>query len=263
MDQPKDITYGTVELPDNLEPHRGSPADDFQYTIYEAFEKSQYPSDKWYPYLSLYEAYLSKFRHHQLVTLVEVGVQEGGSLDMWGKFFPEAQIIGIDIDPKCYELQYTNKNISVVIGDAGDPKFWDDFLVRFNNASGIDIFIDDGGHFMNQQITTLEKVWSYMSQGSVYICEDAHTSYMPYNGGGIKRDGTFIEYAKTLIDVQHYSWMQSKTSDMMLKRKRFSNLKGIYFHDSFVVMEKDHPYFEMVRITNRDEQGNTCLKVVT
>ncbi len=38
--------------------------------------------------------------------IVEVGVDNGGSLKMWKKYFGErAEIHGIDIDPKCLKHQ--------------------------------------------------------------------------------------------------------------------------------------------------------------
>jgi 23S rRNA U2552 (ribose-2'-O)-methylase RlmE/FtsJ len=51
-------------------------------------------------YFDVYERYFSKFRNKK-ITIVEIGVYQGGSLQMWRKYFGnEATIWGIDIDPR-------------------------------------------------------------------------------------------------------------------------------------------------------------------
>jgi hypothetical protein len=38
----------------------------------------------------------------------------------------------------------------------------------------IDIVIDDGGHQPEQQIATFESIFTHISPGGVYLCEDVH-----------------------------------------------------------------------------------------
>jgi len=201
----------------------------------ELHKKSHYSSDKWQPYFEVYDRHLKKFIGTD-IDVVEVGVQKGGSLEMWGNYFgSEAKIIGIDVDPECAALKYDNENIEVVIGDQGRPDFWDKFL----HNKKIDVLIDDGGHFMDQQILTFERVFPMLSTGGIYICEDCHTSYMSYNGGGLNRKSSFIEYAKTYIDVLHYDWKEEMTSELEIHNKiANSGLSGVFFYDSMVVFEK-------------------------
>jgi hypothetical protein len=262
----KEIEYGSVDLPEITKNFPNLKTGSGLYTIYEAYQEAQYPSDKWYPYLDFYHEYLSKYLlRSDPLTLIEVGVQEGGSLDMWAKYLPHTRIIGIDIDPVCVR-PYDSRRIEVVIGDQGKEEFWNGFLPQFvpieGHPRGIDIFIDDGGHFCDDQILTLHKVWPFICDGGTYIVEDTHTSYMPYNGGGLGRKGSFVEFAKKLIDVLHYNWSVSKTTELIADSKRFKDLTGIHFHDSFVVMEKSQRYHNMTRISNRDEKGNPCLREV-
>ena len=49
----------------------------------ELHKKSEHSSDKWQPYFEVYESHLNKFMDTDL-NIVEVGVQKGGSLEMWG-----------------------------------------------------------------------------------------------------------------------------------------------------------------------------------
>lgn len=201
------------------------------------FDSVEHPSDKWDSYFEVYEKHLAKFvMIGRPITLVEVGVQKGGSLDMWGKYFlPKSRIIGIDIDPACAQLKYDNPNIEVVIGDQSDPSFWDSFL----NGKNIDVFIDDGGHFMDQQILTFEKVFPVLNTGGVYICEDTHTSYMQYNGGGLHRKDSWIEYSKYFIDTLHKNWYSDSDPNQDEINVKADGLSAVSYYDSMVVIEKD------------------------
>lgn len=68
-------------------------------------------SDKWSIYLDEYQRLLHSLQDKE-VCLLEVGVQNGGSLEIWGNYFSNARnIVGCDIDPKCAELSYTNSSI--------------------------------------------------------------------------------------------------------------------------------------------------------
>jgi len=200
------------------------------------FDDSPKHSDKWEPYFEVYERHLPKSTPH-LLKIVEVGTQRGGSLEMWSQHFKYmyGSIIGIDIDPECAKLTYDDPRIQVVIGDQGDPKFWDDFLQKHPK---IDIFIDDGGHFMDQQILTFEKVFPTMPIGGIYICEDCHTSYMPYNGGGLGNRRSFIEYAKTYVDIIHQGWWSELDTELERKKVIGKDLTSVHFYDSMCIFEK-------------------------
>lgn len=203
----------------------------------QIFNSLNHSSDKWDNYFGVYERHLLPFNYmsHPL-TIVEVGVQKGGSLEMWGKYFGGSanKIIGVDIDPECAKLKYDNPNIQVVIADQNDPNFWDKFLAEHKD---IDIFIDDGGHFMDQQITTFEKVFPKIKRG-VYICEDCHTSYMHFNGGGLNRKSTFIEYSKSIVDCLHKGWWEELDSELDARAKLIAGLTSVHFYNSIVVFEK-------------------------
>lgn len=202
----------------------------------EAFDKLDHSSDKWEPYFEIYERHLEKFRFKD-VTLIEVGVQKGGSLEMWSRWIncPNSKIIGVDIDPECANLKYEQSNIEVHIADQKDMVFWDS-LVSKNPK--INIFIDDAGHYCDAQISTFEKIFPLLPVGSVYICEDVHTSYMPYNGGGYRVKSSFIEYAKNFLDVLNQNWIQELDTSFESYKKIGKDLTSVHFYDSVVVFEK-------------------------
>ena len=60
---------------------------------------------KWDHYFPIYEAHLSHLVGKEFFFL-EIGVGQGGSLQMWRKYFgPLATIVGIDHMPRCKKLE--------------------------------------------------------------------------------------------------------------------------------------------------------------
>lgn len=196
--------------------------------------------DKWMHYFDIYHRHLAQFRD-QAVTLVEFGVLHGGSLQMWKRYLgPRARIVGVDVNPVCKAVE--EDQVSVRIGDQGDREF----LRRLVDEIGtIDIVIEDGGHYMTQQIATFEELYFRMPEYGLYIAEDVHTSYFARYGGGVRRPGTFIEYAKALIDRMH-GWHTEDPEALSVDDFTLQTA-GLHFYDSVLVIER-RPVTEPQRI---------------
>ena len=150
---------------------------------------------KWKHYFEIYERHFARYRDKR-VTVLEIGVYKGGSLQMWKHYFgPQARIVGIDINPEC--TAYAEDQVEVLIGDQEDRAFLRSLAELIPT---IDVLIDDGGHTMSQQITTFEELFPRIAPDGVYLCEDLHTSYWPEYGGGYLSPNSFIEYSKNFID---------------------------------------------------------------
>lgn len=203
----------------------------------------KHPIHKWMHYFKIYEKHLRPYVGKNPI-LLEIGVYKGGSIDMWNDYFDhQCTIIAIDNDPACKELQKDyGPNVHIVIGDQSDPAFWDEFLKQY---SSFDIVIDDGGHRMEEQIITFEKVYGAVKDGGVYICEDTHTSYLSNFGGGFRKEDTFIEYSKRLIDYMYAYFVDGMSLDF---RK---STYCISYYDSIVVFDKciDHKFPEAPYMT--------------
>jgi hypothetical protein len=186
---------------------------------------------KWKHYFEIYDRHFSRFRGTD-VHIVEFGVSQGGSLQMWKQYFgPNAKIFGIDINPHCKKLQ--EEQIEIFIGDQEDRGF---LKALAEKIPRIDILIDDGGHTMKQQINTYEELFSYIDRNGVYLCEDLHTSYWPEWGGGYKKRGTFIEYSKNFIDFIN-AWHSVQTSKLSVTDFTKS-VHSLHYYDSVLVIEK-------------------------
>lgn len=185
---------------------------------------------KWMHYFEIYDRHFSRFRNKPL-SLIEFGVWQGGSLQMWKDYFGrEAKIYGVDIDPRCATLG--EENITIILGDQEDRASLQGIK---NSLPKFDIIIDDGGHTMQQQIITFEEMYSHLLDGGVYLAEDLHTSYWPGFGGGYRNPSSFIEYSKQLID-QLNAWY---SQDPAFAVDEFSrNAFSLHYYDSIMVIEK-------------------------
>ena len=186
---------------------------------------------KWNHYFAIYDRHFSRFRGRP-VTILEIGVSQGGSLQMWKEYFgPHAMIYGVDVDPRCKGLE--EENIQIFIGSQSDRGFLRSLKKQIPQ---VDILIDDGGHTMRQQIVTFEELFGQVKDHGVYLCEDLHTSYWMRWGGGHRRMGTFIEFAKGLIDKLHAYHSDQRS----LKVDEFTRTTGsLHFYDSILVIEKE------------------------
>ena len=137
------------------------------------------------------KAYEKHFTGLNPKRVLEIGVQGGGSLKIWERMFPNAEIVGIDIleDGKKYE----SGNIKVFIGDQHDVKF-------LETLGNFDIIIDDGGHYMRQQQVSLKTLMLQLSDNGIYVIEDLHTSYWE-QFQDIQH--TTIDEIKELVDDLH------------------------------------------------------------
>jgi limonene-1,2-epoxide hydrolase len=187
---------------------------------------------KWDHYFDIYDRHFSPFRGKP-VNVVEFGVSHGGSLQMWRNYFgADARITGVDVDPRCAE--FVEDQIEVFIGDQEDRDFLNELAAKVGE---IDVLIEDGGHTMGQQIATFEELWPRVRNGGVFLIEDLHTSYWRRYGGGYKRSGTFIEYAKDLIDQQN-AW-HSRDAETLQVDDYTRSIRGMHVYDSIIVFDKE------------------------
>jgi hypothetical protein len=200
------------------------------------FNKLSKRCDKWKPYFYAYEKHLGKFKDKNS-KLLEIGVQNGGSLEMWHHYFGEnCSIYGVDIDEQCLNLKY-DFDVDLSVGNQEDPTFWKEYTSK---NGFFDVIIDDGGHTMKQQETSVISLFGKLNYGGVYIIEDTHTSYWDDYGGGLRREGSFIENMKFLVDLLHVKHIRSEIPNVSIMNA-FHGLSSMTFYDSMVVLEKEIP----------------------
>lgn len=195
------------------------------------FEREHRLIDKWTHYFEVYDREFARYRD-QKIRMLEIGVFSGGSLQMWKNYFGKrAEIIGVDINPRCKE--YEEEQITVEIGSQEDPGYLNHLKEKYGE---FDIVLDDGGHTMRQQIISFQMLFPTVKNGGIYLCEDCHTSYMNNWGGGYRKPGTFIEYAKDLVDGLNDQFIPEEDG---ITPAFAGSIKSIRFYNSIVVFEKE------------------------
>jgi hypothetical protein len=186
--------------------------------------------NKWRHYYEIYDRHFARFRDRD-ITLLEIGVADGGSLDLWRRYFgPKAKIVGIDINPDC--KRFETPGTRIYVGSQEDAEF----LERVAKETGpFDILIDDGGHTYAQQLTTFRTLFRHICDDGVYSCEDLCTSYWKEEfGGGVRAPGTFMEFLKELIDeLNAWYWREGIESDAFA-----GSVHGMHFYPALVLVEK-------------------------
>jgi len=164
----------------------------------------------WLHYPEAYHNHFSRFRGRKKVIFMEVGVQSGGKIPMLRDYFgPGFEYIGIDINPSTKKFESADW-IHIEIGNSGDRNFWKDVIIE--KYPIVDIFLDDGGHFMDQQKVAMEMMLPHVQPDGVFMCEDIATSWS--RGFGGIRGGTALntDFVKTTMQglvLQSLDWLNS------------------------------------------------------
>lgn len=184
-------------------------------------------TDKWALYLDEWERLFSPYRN-LAINLLEIGIQNGGSLEVWSEYFTKAgRIIGCDIDEKSSQLRYADPRITVVVGDINTEDCERSLL---DLAPGFDILIDDASHHSPDIIRTFARYFPHLKEGGLYLVEDLHASYWNDFGGGLHNPLSAMAFFKRLADqVNHEHWRNDQPRSSELTG--FATRYGINFKE--------------------------------
>ena len=174
---------------------------------------------KWSIYFDQYEEKLSPYKKFP-IRLFEIGIENGGSLEIFSKYFSNAELLlGCDIQPKCGELLYDKSNIKVIVGGVNEEKTKSEIIKH----SKFDIIIDDGSHGSADIVKAFCNYFNYLKDDGLFIIEDLHCSYWEEWGGGIFYPLSSINFFKKLIDIINYEhWGVNKKKDWLLREFSFN-----------------------------------------
>jgi len=107
------------------------------------------------------------------ITLMEIGIQYGGSALLWNDFFPKANMVFIDnvniVDPKIWELMDKNR-YEYIISDAFNNEIIE--KLKGGYVDGFDIIIEDGPHTLESQKFAIKNYSKLLKKGGILIIED-------------------------------------------------------------------------------------------
>ena len=115
----------------------------------------------------------------------------GNSLICWSKYFPNANIYGIDI----FAHPELNKDkIKTFVADQSKEQQLKSVIEKIK--SPLDIIIDDGSHDPNHQVFSFMYLYKYLSNNGIYVIEDVKPSEID----SFKNLSIFPEHFKKYIN---------------------------------------------------------------
>jgi hypothetical protein len=192
---------------------------------------------KWVHYFPVYESHFKKYVGMS-PRVLEMGVWQGGSLQMWQHFFGEgATVVGIDQYRDCIRLRDAHK-LDVHIGTQSDAEF----LKRLVDQYGPwDIVIDDASHRTGDQIKSFELFSQpgWMAGNSTYLIEDTHTSeWSDYRDEGQDLYARMFSAVRALNGWHVRGREQDLHIDVGTCSVEAQTVASVSFYDSIIVVER-------------------------
>ncbi len=161
-------------------------------------------------YEEIYPMYIEKY-YKTKGGMLEIGLAEGASLNMWMELFPNMHIYGLDKDLIDKE---TCDRHTIIQADQGSEESLVNALSQINHP--LYFINDDGSHIPEHQALTFNLLFPKLEIGGVYIIEDIETSYWTKGGlyGYQTRYGkghpkSIIEIFKHTVDGVNYKFSKS------------------------------------------------------
>eukprot|EP01084_Bolivina_argentea_P234891 395412_1 len=191
-----------------------------EYKKNETFYKlaSQTQTDKVtdHQYHHLYGKYLKQFYHQNTGNMLEIGFGctmdygPGESAKIWIHLFHNVHFI--EVNRKCmkkYQNVTEKASYKVHVGDQSDVLFLEEIKNKYLIQKGLDIVIDDGGHWNKHIIPSFLSFWHMVNVNGMYFIEDygfSTYSFLWFKDGkklqtfGEEKPGTTQYFIKSLLE---------------------------------------------------------------
>jgi len=153
---------------------------DYNYNPLESFAENHKGRVvwKWPSYFEIYHRELAALRasaqfERRKVTLVEIGVNTGGAIDMWRDYFGEENLVyhGIDLNPSTASHRDEANKVYIHVGSQDDGEFLSKVVQSVGQP--VDVIVDDGAHLGRLTIVAFMHLWSALRfDGGLYLVED-------------------------------------------------------------------------------------------
>lgn len=165
----------------------------------------KYGTDK-LDYLQYYDPLFEPWQNKG-INLLELGIFKGESLLLWKDYFPNGNIVGIDINlPGGFEAE---DRIRMFQGSQDDPTFLSS-VARQTAPEGFDIIIDDASHYGDLSKRAFWHLFEHdLKPGGIYAIEDWGTGFWSNWPDGKELDlfaqeNKFGSVSKEALDCHSY-----------------------------------------------------------
>lgn len=137
-------------------------------TLVEIINKNGLDTDKENQHKYCSEFYDEAFKHYKdtATDILEIGCWNGGSLVLWNQYFPNANILGLDIEDRI--VKETIKGLDRVHFLKSDA--YDDNTIQ--KLGSFDIIVDDGPHTFESQLKFVKEYSKKLKPGGILVVED-------------------------------------------------------------------------------------------
>ncbi len=179
---------------------------------------TQHRYDRFYP------MFLEPLRNQEF-SMLEIGIDRGGSLSLWKEYFPYAKIFGADI-----HQEWKDERTTVIKCDQSSAF---DLKILAQKVPKCKLIIDDGSHNpQHQMITFCELFKNALDFGGVYIIEDLECNYWHPDSslyGYQVGHFNFIDFLKKLAD---------EVNEEFSKRKNYFSISSVTFGHNCAIIKK-------------------------
>lgn len=124
------------------------------------------PHQNGHLYTPFYD-FILKDKRENIKNVLEIGVDKGGSILMWQRYFWCAEVFGVDIINSPDELKSYNR-ITTMVFDA----YKRENLLLFDRK--FDLIIDDGSHVPRHQVFVAQEYIKLLNDNGILIIEDVY-----------------------------------------------------------------------------------------
>ena len=144
-------------------------------SLQELVNNSRTDKNTTHTYLPLYNVLLDRLKD-TAQNVLEIGVQTGGSIQLWKNYFSNAKVYGLDILPRHSLPQdiFEDSRIIMNVGiDAYDTKFFQETFL--DTHLQFDFMLDDGPHTLESQIQFIKLYSQLLTENGILIIEDVQS----------------------------------------------------------------------------------------
>jgi len=107
------------------------------------------------------------------INFCEIGIEDGGSIQMWEKYFTRANLFAFELDPNKIEKskKLTTKTIFLKTNVDSEQRLTQTFV---DTGVEFDIIIDDSSHHRPHQLNIIRTAPKFLKSGGILIIEDVH-----------------------------------------------------------------------------------------
>jgi len=198
---------------------------------YKTDKVDQYHTFLGETYTDVYYKYLNHLREEEF-NFLEIGVREGASIKMWSEFFPNAKIVGIDIDPNC--KQYEGGNVEIRIGSQEDETFLKGLISEYGSFR---VVLDDGSHINSMIMESFKVLQSYTTE--LYMIEDLRNSYEDLTQDVRMWPGMHLNENLDANNARTRPLFNELMMDLIKQMDyRMGRWSGFCFHAQMLIMQK-------------------------